>query len=101
MTIMLKNADYSHFCDRVEAAHDGLKLVMLSMAEDEQMEADLEKMNDAEGLRPDEQANTFTRGLGLAHFDAHLGGNPRAAEWLQGDLVALLARQGADIEVFD
>jgi hypothetical protein len=30
-----------------------------------------------------------------------LSGNPRAAEWLQGDLVALLVRQGADIEVFD
>jgi dienelactone hydrolase len=101
MTIMLKNADHFHFCDRVEAAHDGFKLIMLSMAEDEQMEADLEKMKDAEDLCPGEQANTFTRGLGLAHFDAHLSGHPRAAAWLQGDLVALLARQGADIEVFD
>jgi ribosome maturation factor RimP len=48
MTIMLKNADHVHFCDRDEAAHDGFKLVMLSMAEDEQLEADLDKMKDAD-----------------------------------------------------
>jgi hypothetical protein len=72
MTIMLKNADHVHFCDRDEAAHDGFKLVMLSMAEDEQVEAGLEKMKDADKLYPGEQGNTFTCGLGLAHFNAHL-----------------------------
>jgi len=98
---MLKNADHFHFCDRVEDTHDGFKLIMSMMADDGQLAGGLDKMKSAAELCPGDQANTFVRGLGLAHFDAHLGGNSSAAAWLQGDLVALLASQGVDIAVFD
>lgn len=37
------------------------------------------------GLCPPEQAHLFTRGLGLAHFDAVLGGNQGAQQFIEGD----------------
>jgi hypothetical protein len=47
-------------------------------------------------LSPAESAKSFTRGLALAHFDAHLKESEDARLLLAGDLEALLSKQGID-----
>ena len=45
-------------------------------------------------LSAPEGAYRFTRGLGLAHMDAHLRGVEPAARFLAGDLIDVLRSQG-------
>ncbi len=98
-TVVLNNADHFHFCDNVEQAHEGFKMMMSMMGPE--TAAMLEKMKGADELCPGEQANAFVRGLGLGHFDAHLNGNPEATKMLDGDLEALMAAQGVTVTVMD
>jgi hypothetical protein len=46
-----------------------------------------------------EAAYRFTRGLGLAHMDAHLKGDWEARRFLEVDVVAALATQGVSARV--
>ena len=98
-TVVLNNADHFHFCDNVEQAHDGFKMMMSTMGLE--VSAMLEKMKGADELCPGDQANAIVRGLGLCHFDAHLNGNPEAMKMLEGDLEELMASQGAAVTVID
>ena len=98
-TVVLNNADHFHFCDNVEQAHDGFKMMMPMM--DPEASAMLHKMKAAEELCPGDQANAFVRGLGLGHFDAHLCGNTEAMKMLDGDLEELMASQGVAVTVMD
>ena len=98
-TVVLNNADHFHFCDNVEQAHDGFKMMMSTMGPE--AAAMLEKMKSADELCPGDQANAFVRGLGLAHFEACLNGNLEAAKMLDGDLEKLMAAQGVTVTVMD
>lgn len=85
--VVLTNADHFHFGDNVELVHDMMTATM------------------GEGAKPFAElidaapAITVTTGLGLAHFDATLRGNPAATELLAQDLAALFAERGIAIEV--
>lgn len=87
--LILENADHMHFCDQIEEIHEFFRMmpppVFAGLAKDVKPIAE---------LSPAEGAYRFTRGLGLAHMDAHLRGAEGAASFLAGDLVAALAAQG-------
>jgi pimeloyl-ACP methyl ester carboxylesterase len=65
---VLRHADHQHFADRI----------------------------DEPGLCSPEHAHLFTRGLGLAHFEAVLKGNRAAEQFMAGDPVAALRERGVD-----
>jgi dienelactone hydrolase len=86
---VLRNADHMHFCDRVEEVHEMFRAMPPPGAF-----ADVAQHTPPIGeLVPGEHGYRFTRGLGLAHFDAVLRGDA-AARTLLDDAVAALAAQG-------
>lgn len=88
--LVLTNADHMHFCDQIEQIHELFRMMPPPI---------FDRL--APAIRPIDElcapdgAYHFTRGLGLAHMDAHVRGLEPAAEFLAGDLVAALARRGA------
>jgi dienelactone hydrolase len=98
--IVLRNSDHFHFCDDVERVHDMFKMMgpMLEAAgglgSSPDAKAIFDAMKSSAELCPGEHAYAMIRGLGLAHFDAHLRQNADAAEVLSGDLTALLSQRG-------
>lgn len=104
--VTLHDADHMHFCDRVEETHDVFRMMgsMLldglayQLEDGPSLDALLEAAKPSSELCPGEDAYALLQGLGVAHMDAHLKGNSRAAELLEGDLVATLASRGVSIE---
>ncbi|MBX3024016.1 alpha/beta hydrolase [bacterium] len=90
---VLRDADHMHFCDRVEEVHEMFRAVPPPGAFTE-VAASVPPISE---LVPGEHAYVFTRGLGLAHFDAALRGEAAAAAVLD-DAVAALAERGVAIE---
>jgi len=97
MAILL-NADHFHFCDFVEQTHDLFRQMGgLSAFLDPAGKAGpdlMKKAKPSSELCPGKDAYRFIQGLGLAHMDAHLKGNPDAMEFLKGDLQSILAGMG-------
>ena len=88
---VLHNADHMHFCDRVEEVHEMFRAMPPPGAF-----ADVARHTPPiSELAPGEHAYQFTRGLGLAHFDAVLRGDA-AATALLDDAVAVLAARGIE-----
>jgi len=100
--VVLRDSDHFHFCDAVEQTHDLFKMIGPRMARGGPAGSDVTAMFDAmkrsDELCPGTDAYTYLRGLGVAHMDAHLKGEPRAAELLAGDIDALLAERGIAVE---
>ncbi len=92
--VVLEDADHMHFCDRVEEIHELLRMMPPPVFD--QVAKDIKPISE---LCPGESAYRFTRGLGLAHMDAHLRGSESAASFLAGDLVAALAAQAVKASV--
>lgn len=90
---VLRNADHMHFCDRVEEVHEMFRMMPPPGAFTE-VAARVPPIGD---LVPGEHGYVFTRGLGLAHFDAVLRGET-AARAVLDDAVAALAARGVAIE---
>ncbi|MEM7139789.1 MAG: dienelactone hydrolase family protein [Actinomycetota bacterium] len=89
--VVLVNSDHFHFSDGVEVIHDFMTGAM----------GDGSAKPYAD-LVPGDAAYSLTTGLGLAHFDATLRGQPAAAAFIDQDraaLVALLADRGIVVEV--
>ena len=99
-TVVLKNADHFHFQDRVELVHDTTKMMRSANHGDEEVFLKVNEMKDSADLCPGDKANAFTRALGLAHFDAYLRDNDKAADFLNSDIVELMASHGVDVEVW-
>jgi hypothetical protein len=70
--VILRRADHEHFADEFEAQV---------------------------GFCSREQAHLAVRGLTLCHLDARLGQGAAAQRFWRGDVVAELARRGADVIV--
>ncbi|MBO0867613.1 MAG: dienelactone hydrolase family protein [Micromonosporaceae bacterium] len=87
---VLRDADHQHFMDDVAEQHEALRAMSLP-GEAAWMPG---AMKPIEQLCSQQQAHTFVRGLVLAHFDATLRGDDRAAGFLAGDVVAELAARG-------
>ena len=105
-TVVLKHADHFHFCDRVEQTHDLFKAMGALLAGAAQSPpgmpdaaALIEQMKPSSELSPGAHAYALTRGLGLAHFDAHLREIEGALALLAGDLAALMEERGVAVEV--
>ena len=92
---VLKNADHMHFCDRVEETHEMFRLLPQVGLFAEIMK----QIRPIAELCPGAHAYDFVCGLGLAHMDAALKQDPGAERVLAGDLEALLAERGIEIEV--
>jgi dienelactone hydrolase len=92
---VLKRADHMHFCDRVEETHEMFRL-MPKMGPFAEIAQGVQPMAE---LVPGAHAYDFVRGLGLAHFDAHLRDDARAAALLARDLVQVMKERGVEIEV--
>jgi predicted dienelactone hydrolase len=92
---VLMNADHMHFCDRVEETHELFRLLPAAG-----LLAEIAKqIRPVSELCPSAHAYDFVRGLGLAHMDWTLRQHPEAEKLLAGDLTALLAERGIEIEV--
>ncbi|HJQ84274.1 MAG TPA: dienelactone hydrolase family protein [Candidatus Binatia bacterium] len=93
--VVLKNADHMHFCDRVEEVHEMFRL----MPQDPVFAPIQGSVPPITELCPGEHALTAIRALGLAHMDAHLRGDERAAAFLGGDVRGVLAERGVAVDV--
>jgi predicted dienelactone hydrolase len=88
--IVLRRADHLHFMDRVEEEHEASRRLPWT--------GDLAWV--ASEIRPvaelcsGEEAHLFARGLTLAHLDDALCGDADARRFLDGDVIAELARRG-------
>jgi dienelactone hydrolase len=91
--VVLENADHMHFGDRVEEIHEMFRM-MPPPGEFRRLAQSVPPISE---LSPGAHAHLAVRGLGLAHFDAHLRGSEAAARLLGGDLVALLADRGVRV----
>ncbi|MCP4003039.1 MAG: hypothetical protein GY725_02470 [bacterium] len=58
-------------------------------------------MKSSSELCPADHAYAWIQGLGLAHMDAHVRGQPAAAKLMSSDLVALLAERGIEVAQID
>jgi dienelactone hydrolase len=92
---VLRNADHMHFCDNVEQIHEMFR-AMPPPGDFERIAKSVPPIGE---LCPGEHAHHFTRGLGLAHMDAHLKGNESAARLLAGDVRATLGARGIAIDL--
>jgi predicted dienelactone hydrolase len=90
--IVLANADHMHFCDQIEEIHELFRMMPPPVFDD--LVKDIKPI--AELCAPD-HAYDFTRGLGLAHMDAHVRGVEGAARFLAGDVAATLAARGVRV----
>jgi predicted dienelactone hydrolase len=93
--VVLRNADHMHFCDRVEQVHEMFRLV----PQDPLFQPIQAAIPPIEALCPGAQTHEAIRGLGLAHFDAVLRDDARAAALLDGDLAAQLGARGIAVEL--
>lgn len=103
--VVLKNADHFHFCDRVEQVHDMFRTMApvlmggaMGGADAPDLSGVLGGMKTSAELCPGDHAYAFLRGLGLAHMDAHLRGDPAARALLEEDPRTLLAARGIEAE---
>jgi len=88
--VVLRNADHMHFCDRVEEVHELFRL----MPHDPLFREYQAAIPPIDELCPGEHGYLTVRGLGLAHMDAHVRDDERAAAFLAGDLEGALAARG-------
>ena len=87
--VILANADHMHFCDQIEQIHELFRLMPPPI-----FDQVVHAIKPITELSAPEGAYRFTRGLGLAHMDAHLRGVEPAARFLAGDLIDVLRSQG-------
>ena len=95
--VILLNADHFHFCDGVEQTHDLFRQMggLSAFLDPKKTGIDpMKKAKPSSELCPGKDAYRFIRGLGLAHMDAHLKGNPNAMDFLKGDIQSLLGSMG-------
>jgi dienelactone hydrolase len=93
--IVLRNTDHMHFCDRAAQAHEIFRMMPPPGF-----------FEDAAKVAPPfaelaSEAATYDaiRGLGVAHMDAVLKGEPAAKALMQGDLARLLGTRGIEASV--
>jgi dienelactone hydrolase len=90
--VILRHADHCHFMDDVEQAHEAVRATPATGP----AAWIAEEMRPIAELTSGEKANTFARGLTLAHLDATLRANADARRFLAGDIAAELAARGIE-----
>lgn len=90
---VLERADHMHFCDRVEQVHEMFRL----MPPPGDFALVAQSVVPITELSPGEHGYDFNRGLGLAHFDAHLKRDAEAQQFLNGDITGAFAARGIGV----
>ena len=93
--VILQDADHLHFCDNVEQVHE----LFRTMPTDPLFAPAVAKIRPIGELCPGAHAHDLVRGLGLAHMDAVLRGDERAAALLGGDVRGMMAERGVRVDV--
>ena len=93
---VLANADHQHFCDQVEQTHELMR--SLALLAPPALRERMPQLPPIGELCPGLHGHLATRGLGLAHLDAHLREIEAAAQLLS-DGASALARHGVAIEI--
>ena len=93
--VILGDADHLHFCDNVEQVHE----LFRTMPSYPLFAAVVKNIRPIGELCPGAHAHDLVRGLGLAHMDAVLKADERAAALLGGDVQAVMAERGVRVEV--
>ena len=102
---ILKGAGHMHFGDNAEVEHEGFRAACGSNNYPVGGEHSIDFPAIAAAtppfseLCPADHGKVVVRGLCLAHMDAHLRQLPEARDYLNGDLPALFAMRGIDLEV--
>jgi predicted dienelactone hydrolase len=104
---VLRGAGHVHFADDAEAQHEEFRaacaanayLVMPDEGQTFDFPAIAATTPPFSALCPAEHGQTVVRGLSTAHMDMHLKQLPAARTYLNGDLAALFAARGIDLEV--
>jgi predicted dienelactone hydrolase len=94
---VLGNADHQHFCDQAEQIHEFFRMMLA--AAPAAYGTQIAQMRPISELCPGEHGYLCARGLGLAHFDAHLKQRGEAAAFLDCDACRDLAARGVDVEI--
>jgi hypothetical protein len=94
--VILRRADHEHFMDHVEEEHESLRGTTFT-GEIAWIPGEMRPMTE---LTSGDKAHLFTRGLTLAHLDAHLKQRADAEQFLRGDLAAELAARGVEVIVY-
>jgi len=84
--VVLRDTDHMHFCDRAEQIHEMFR-TMPMVPELQRLAPAIPAFTE---LAPEAPIHRAIRGLALAHFDAALRGDERAAGFVAGDLAAAL-----------
>ncbi len=92
---VLGKADHMHFCDRVEVVHEMFRM-MPPPGDFALVAKDVRPISE---LSPGQHGYDFNRGLGLAHFDAHLKRSEEAKHFLASDLEKVFADRGIRISL--
>lgn len=90
---VLTKADHMHFCDRVEEVHEMFRM-MPPPGDFALVAKDVAPISE---LSPGQHGYDFNRGLGLAHFDAHLKRDSGAQDFLAGDVAQTFAARGIGV----
>jgi dienelactone hydrolase len=93
---VLRDADHQHFCDQAEQVHEITRA--LAAAAPPTLGRGLPQLPPIGELCPGAHGELFTRGLGLAHLDAHLRDLAAAADLLE-EAEAVLAARDVAIEL--
>ncbi len=94
---VLLNADHQHFADDSERVHEFVRM-LTGMAPPAMREL-IPSLPPFAELCPALHGYDFTRGLGLAHFDANLRGFGEAAAFLENGASDALAARGIGVEL--
>lgn len=95
-TLVLQDADHFHFCDNVEQTHDGYRAMLAAQPATAAL---AERMRPSADYCAGSVAHDLIRGLGLAHFDQWLRGNPEARTLLDSDLRAGLEARAIHVSL--
>ena len=91
--LVLENADHFHFCDRAAEVHE----IFRAMPWPGGGAAMAERIPPFAELVAAEAAYDFTRGAGVAHFDAVLKESDEAGAWLGRESTGALASRGVTV----
>jgi dienelactone hydrolase len=90
---VLPNADHMHLCDRAESSHEFFRALPPIGLFGEIMR----QLPPFSELVAAEHGYAFANALGVAHFDATLGGSAAARAFLESEAVAAFAQRGIAI----
>jgi predicted dienelactone hydrolase len=95
LLVTVRDADHFHFIDDAETVHEQMRTTPID-GPAAWMPAAMKPFSE---LCTAESVHDLTRALALAHFDATLRGDDRAAQFVTGDLASAVITRGVTVDV--